>query len=244
MLEDIKRDFHKQLYLENQENDEIDEIALKKHLYLLIRECLKENEYEVSIGSYKLNITPKNLSVIYENNQTKLEVSNNDVYYKTFRDTETRFFCISQFRRSEYLMDTPLIRVTGTVSNIDGVCEERYLLELYTDKEDSIKKYVKLPADTKIDDIKLDPDKAMMIYRKVNRKDKRTDVIDFFDTNKVVPVFLDTVIEKYKPLSSRKEFNPVDYRYLIPTLDTKKKIISFIYSSIVEFYSEYLQENN
>ena len=75
MLEDIKRELHKQLYLDNQENEQIDEISLKKHLYLLIRECLKEREYEVFIGSYKINITPKNLSVKYENEQTKVEVN-------------------------------------------------------------------------------------------------------------------------------------------------------------------------
>lgn len=244
MLEDIKKELHKQLYLDNQENEHIDEISLKKHLYLLIRECLKEKEYEVSIGSYKINITPKNLSVKYENEQTKVEVSNDDVYYKTIRDTETRFFCISQMKKNEYLMDTPLIRVTGSVINIEGISEEHYLFELYTDEEDSIRNYLNVPADTEIEELNLDPDKAVMLKRRINRKDKRTDVIDFFVNDKVVPVFLDTIIEKYKTLPDRKEFNPVDYSTLIPTLDSKKKIVSYIYSSIVEFYSEYLKENN
>lgn len=244
MLEDIKRELHKQLYLDNQENEQIDEISLKKHLYLLIRECLKEREYEVSIGSYKINITPKNLSVKYENEQTKVEVSNEDVYYKTVRDTETRFFCISQMKKNEYLMDTPLIRVTGSVLNIDGISEEHYLFELYTDEEDSIRNYLNIPSDTEIDELNLDPDKAIMLKRKVNRTDTRTDVIDFFVNDKVVPVFLDTIIEKYKALPDRKEFEPSNYSNLIPTLDTKKKIVSYIYSSIVEFYSEYLKENN
>ena len=244
MLEDIKRELHKQLYLDNQENEQIDEISLKKHLYLLIRECLKEREYEVTIGSYKINITPKNLSVKYENEQTKVEVSNEDVYYKSVRDTETRFFCISQMKKNEYLMDTPLIRVTGSVLNIDGICEEHYLFELYTDEEDSIRNYLNIPSDTEIDELNLDPDKAVMLKRNVNRNDKRTDVIDFFVNDKVVPVFLDTIIEKYKALPDRKEFVPSDYSNLIPTLDTKKKIVSYIYSSIVEFYSEYLKENN
>ena len=63
MLEDIKKELHKQLYLENTETESIDELALKKQLYLLLRECLKEQEYEVTIGSYKINITPKGLSV-------------------------------------------------------------------------------------------------------------------------------------------------------------------------------------
>lgn len=244
MLEDIKKELHKQLYLDNQENEHIDELSLKKQLYLLIRECLKEKEYEVSIGSYKINITPKNLSVTYENEQTKVEVSNDDVYYKTVRDTETRFFCISQMKKNEYLMDTPLIRVTGSVINIEGISEEHYLFELYTDEEDSIRNYLNVPSDTEIEELSLDPDKAIMLKRKINRNDKRTDVIDFFVNDKVVPVFLDTIIEKYKTLPDRKEFSPEDYSNLIPTLDSKKKIVSYIYSSIVEFYSEYIQENN
>ena len=117
MLEDIKKELHKQLYLENTETESIDELALKKQLYLLLRECLKEQEYEVTIGSYKINITPKGLSVKYESDQTIVEVSNADVYYESIRDTETRFFCISQMKKSEFLMDNPLIRVTGSVTN-------------------------------------------------------------------------------------------------------------------------------
>lgn len=244
MLEDIKRELHKQLYLDNTENEQIDEISLKKHLYLLVRECIKEREYEVNIGSYKLNVTPKNLSVKYESNQTKVEVSNEDVYYETVRDTETRFFCINQVKKQEYLMDNPLIRTTGTIINIDGVCEEHYLFELYTDEEqDNIKNYLQLPADTSIVELNIDSERSLMVSRKINREDKRTDVIDFFAPDKVVPVFLDTIIEKYKALPERKEFDPVDYRNLLPTLDSKKKIISFIYSSIVEFYSEYMRYN-
>lgn len=244
MLEDIKKELHRQLYLENTETESIDELALKKQLYLLLRECLKEQEYEVTIGSYHLNITPKNLSVKYESDQTIVEVSNADVYYESIRDTETRFFCISQIKKSEFLMDNPLIRVTGSVLNIDGICEEHYLFELYTDEEDSIKNYIKLPEEAKISEISLDPNKATMVTRRIKREDKRTDVIDFFVPDKVIPVFLDTIIEKYKALPDRKEYDPDDYRNLLPTLDSKKRIANYIYSSIVEFYSEYMNENN
>jgi hypothetical protein len=185
MLEDIKKELHKQLYLENTETESIDEQALKKQLYLLLRECLKEQEYEVTIGSYKINITPKGLSVKYESDQTTIEMSNQDIYYESIRDTETRFFCISQMKKSEFIMDTPIIRVTGTILNIDGICEEHYLFELYTDEEDSIKNYIKLPEDANIRDINLNPDKAMMVTRRINRVDIRTDVIDFFVPDKV-----------------------------------------------------------
>ena len=146
------------------------EITLKKNLYLLLRECIKEKEYEVRIGSYEFNITPQNLSVKYKSDQTIVEVSNEDVYFESTRDTETRFFCISQMKKSEFLMDTPLIRVTGSVTNIDDVCEEHYLFELYTDDEsDSIRNYLQLPSDTQISELSIDPTKATMVHRRINR---------------------------------------------------------------------------
>ncbi len=237
MLEDIKLELHKILYSDNN----VDEVTLKKNLYLLLKECIKEKEYEVKIGSYEMNITPKDLSVKYKSDQTIVEVSNEDVYFESTRDTETRFFCISQMRKSEFLMDTPLIRVTGSVTNIADVCEEHYLFELYTDDEnDSIKNYIKLPSNAEISDLSLDPDQAMMIHRKINREDKRTDVVDFFIMGKVIPVFLDTIIEKYKALPDRKEYEPDDYSQLLPTLDEKKKVVRFMYGAIVDFYKEYL----
>ena len=82
-----------------------------------------------------------------------------------------------------------------------------------------------------------------MLKRKVNRTDTRTDVIDFFVNDKVVPVFLDTIIEKYKALPDRKEYNPNNYTNLLPSLTDKKRIIRVIYGTIVEYYSEYLKEN-
>lgn len=241
MLEDIKLELHKILY----SNEEVDEISLKKNLYLLLKECIKEKEYEVSIGSYEFNITPKKLSVKFRNDQTTVEVSNEDVYYETIRDTETRFFCISQMRKSEFIMDTPLIRVTGSVSNIDGISEEHYLFELYTDEEnDSIRNYLRLPENAKISSLNLDPNQAAMVHRRIKRDDKRTDVIDFFAPGKVIPVFLDTIVEKYKALPDRKEYNPDDYTELMPTLEDKKKVVRFMYGAIVDFYTEYLNENN
>lgn len=237
MLEDIKLELHKLLYTDN----EIDEVTLKKQLYILLKECIKERDYEISIGNYKFNITPQDLSVKYITENTTVEVSNEDVYYESTRDTETRFFCISQVQKSEFLMDNPLIRATGTVTNIDSVCEEHYMFELYTDdSEDSIRNYLNLPSDIIISELNIDPQKSIMVHRKINRDDKRTDVLDFLDTNKVVPVFLDTIIEKYKTLTEKKEYIPNNYTELLPTLDEKKKIIRFIYGAIVDFYSEYL----
>lgn len=237
MLENIKFELHELLY-----KDEIDELALKKNIYLLLRECIKEKMYEINIGSYELNIQPKTLSVKYNTEQTIVEVSNEDVYFESTRDTETRFFCISEKQKDEYPMDIPLIRVTGSISNITDICEEHYLIELYTDKEDNIKNYLKLPSNIEISNLNIDSTKAIMVHRRIKRSDNRTDVIDFFDIEKIRPVYLDTILEKYIQLPNRKEFIPKDYTQLIPTLEDKKKIVRFIYGSIVDFYTEYLNK--
>ena len=53
MIETIKEELHRLLYLENTVNDTLDEISLKKQLYLLLRECIKDKEYEVVLADIK-----------------------------------------------------------------------------------------------------------------------------------------------------------------------------------------------
>ncbi len=242
ILNDIKLQIYKELYVNDKTVDSIDKKKLSKLLNTLLRELLKTKEYEFSVGAYKINVAPQKLSVKYETDQTVVEVSNEDIYFETIRDTETRFFCINQMIKSEYIIDNPVIKVTGTVTNIDGICAEHYLFELYTDEEDSIKNYLNLPSNATFSEINIDNDYTAMISRKISTRDKRTDVISFFENNKVVPVFFDSLIGKYKTQPLKRNYNPSDYRILLPNLDKKKRIVSYIYGTIVEFYSNVLNE--
>jgi hypothetical protein len=226
------------------EEKEIDKIGLKKALFLLLRECLKERYYVIEIGSYKIDVTPKNLSVKYNSNQTVVEVSNIDVYYETIRDIETRFFCISQIKRDEFTMDTPVIRTTGIVTNIDGTCEEHFNFELYSPTEDNIKNYLSLPKNVELIEPLLPDDYQASVRKYIKITDPRTDVIDYLNKEKVVPVFLDTTVEKYKTQVDRREYTPNNYSLLLPRVEEIKSIISFIYSSMVDYYVEYMNENN
>ena len=56
----------KYLYPNNDINYDIDKNQIKKTLYQLLRECLKERRYIIEIGAYTIDVTPKNLSVKYE----------------------------------------------------------------------------------------------------------------------------------------------------------------------------------
>lgn len=226
------------------ENQKLDKISLKKVLYQLLRESLKSNKHELNIGDYTINITPKNLSVIYESVHTTIEVSNNDIYYETIRDLETRFFCISAVKKDEFLNDTPMIKSTGIVTNIDGICEEHICLELYTDVEDNIKKYLSLPSEFKIIEQPTTNDYMIKIKREIEISSPRTDIIDLLDKNRVVPVYYDTLLDKYKTQVDRREYKPNNYSLLLPNLEDKKIIVSFLYSSMVDFYTEYMNKNN
>ena len=165
------------------------------------------------------------------------------MYYETIRDIETRFFAISQIKRDEFLIDVPLIRTTGMVTNINGLCEEHFCFELYTDEPDNINNYVYLPPNVEVIGQVLPNNYELTIKRKININEPRTDVIDYLDKERIVPVYLDTVVEKYKTQVSRRAYNPNNYSLLLPSIEDKKSILTFIYSSMVEFYQEYMNNN-
>ena len=66
ILNDIKLQIYKELYVNDKTVDSIDKKKLSKLLNTLLRELLKTKEYEFSIGAYKINVAPQKLSVKYE----------------------------------------------------------------------------------------------------------------------------------------------------------------------------------
>ncbi len=237
-------DLKKYLYSSDEEKTAIDKTQVKKSLYQLLRECLKERKYIVEVGSYIIDITPKNLSVKYESEHTTVEVSNNDIYYETIRDIETRFFCISQIKRDEFQIDNAVIRTTGIVTNIDGTCEEHFSFELYSPTEDNINNYLNLPVGVKLVEQPQQDDYLATVKKSIKITDPRTDVIDYLNKNKVVPVFYDATINKYKTQVDRRDYTPNNYSLLLPRVEEIKSIVSYLYSSMVEFYTEYMNGNN
>lgn len=238
----------KNLYSDNEEIVNIDKISLQKNLFELIRECIKEREYIVDIGSYEINVTPADLSVKYETEETIIEISNEDVYYESTREVDCRYFVITNDQNSEYPLSNKAIRVTGIVTNIDGVCEEHYEFELLTDEVDDIKNYLTLSnfnvSGASYSSEEISTNYSAIIKKEIKRNDKRTDVIDFFLPNRVVPVFYDYKNQKYiREASERKVYSPSDYSILLPTLDSKKNLVNYLYSSIVEYYTEYINNN-
>lgn len=234
----------KYLYPNDEIKYNIDKNQVKKALYQLLRECLKTRQYIVKIGSYTIDVTPKNLSVKYESEHTTVEVSNEDIYYETIRDIETRFFCISQIKKDEFLIDNPIIRTTGIVTNINGIFEEHFSFELYSQTEDNIKNYLSLPSNVELVEQPIPDDYVATVRKHIKLNDPRTDVIDYLNKEKVVPVFLDTTVEKYKTQVDRRQYTPNNYSLLLPRVEEIKSIVSFLYSSMVDYYVEYMNGNN
>ncbi len=241
--EQILKDFRELLYPNNKEAESIDENQVKRIVYEGLREFLVSKNYIFTIGSYQFDITPKNLSIVYETPDTRIEISNKDIHTETTRQTPVRFFVISPEPKEKYDGEkTPYILVSGDILHYDNmVVDETYNFTLVSDNiNDKITNYLQVPKDaTLYEDEYLDKDKTVAINRDINVTDRRTDVGTFFNTDNVRPVEYDYQNNVYIPT----EFQATeDYRKYVPDLSKKKKIISLIYSTIIDFYSEYMSK--
>lgn len=244
-IDKIKKELRKYLYTNDIEINNIDKISFQKTLFTLLRECIKQKEYEVEIGSYIINVNPEETMVEYENEETSIRITKNDVYYETNRETEIRYFIPTYLSNQSdtFEPESPVIKVSGLVTNIDGDCEERYCFELFNTDED-IKTYLEIPSNIQISPYTEPTKYSIILTKSVSVKDQRLDVFKIFKENKVIPVIYNPKLDKYLKTSSIKEYSPSDYTTLLPNLDNRKNIVSFIYSSIVEFYDNYLKNNS
>ena len=120
--EQALQSFHNLLYPNNHEAEELDENQVKKVIYEALREFLISKSYQFNIESYHFDITPKQLSIVYETPDTKIEVSNKDIHFETTRQTPLRFFVISSVARDKYPGDnTPYITVAGDIFHYDNM---------------------------------------------------------------------------------------------------------------------------
>ena len=82
--------------------NEIDKTNIEKNIFKLMRTSILEKNYEIQVGPYILNFNPDELKVFYENEFTKVELSNEDVYYETMRPLETKYYCLSNENKETY----------------------------------------------------------------------------------------------------------------------------------------------
>ncbi len=228
----------------NNDKKEITENELKIVLYNLLRECLVRRQYELQIGNYTINLTPQQLGVVYEDDYSYMEVSNDDIYEETERFTEVRLFVIDKNKdKEEYDASiSKVIRVEGTVLNTNGECQETYNLQLLSPFEtDEIINYIKPDAGT----IKQESPTSLYITRPVTREKPRTDVVDFLAGDNIIPVTYYEGQNIYIPNRDYyKIYEPNNYTELIPDNSRRLKVAKMIYSSVVEYYTEFMKEHN
>jgi hypothetical protein len=223
---------------------DISENELKLVLYNILKECLVRRDYELHIGDYTINLTPQKLGVIFDNDESHVEISNDDFYQETERYTEVRFFVIDKDPNKESYdaSITKVVRTEGTVLNVNGDLQEIYHLELFTQFEtDEIMNYININAG----EITEESPTSIYIKRKINRDDPRTDTIDFLAGDNIVPVTFYPGDGKYVPnKDKRKVYEPNNYTELIPDNSDKIRIAKMIYSCVIEYYKEFISNNS
>ena len=226
--------------LDVESKDQIDEISFKKDIYYALRESLKNKKEILIIGSYAIRLSPERIIVAYHNDYTNIEISNNYNRFDTERDTETKYFVLSNIENDEFDGSTPAFCTYGTILNLDGNTEEDYEFDLLNPTDGKrIKDYFELPKEFEFyDDEYFNNPNSIVIKRKgIKRSDKRINLRYLFKDN-VVPVKYDPIKNKY--YRDEERYEPSDYSLLLPQCDKIQEILSFIYNTIVEFYTDYI----
>jgi len=239
-LEESKKEFAKYLYPETEITDDN---QFQLALFKLLRNCLIAREYEFKIKNYKINLTPQNLSVIYEGDGVRVEVSNYDISEETDRELETRYF-ITDLDLTKEFYDTETtssIRVNSHVYNYNGSFKENIYLELFTEDEHLKIKQLLNVSD---DQVTYDGEYAACITKEISKEGPRLDVYDYLNQNKVIPVYLYEKENKFVPLKEyHKTYEPNNYKLYLPSQEIRKNNARKIYDCIIDYYNRYMSDN-
>ncbi|HAB66736.1 MAG TPA: hypothetical protein DCE23_05160, partial [Firmicutes bacterium] len=180
-IQEIINELKKYIYYNKIENSDFDKVNIQKNLYKLLRECIKNEVYEVEIGSYKLNIKLDELSVKYETENTLVEVSKEDVHVENISETNIEYFVISPVESEEYNITIPAIMVEGVISTYDNTYEEIYEITISEDIEDNIRNYINLNNRFEYASNEFDNKYSVIIKRNINRETKYINIYDIFN---------------------------------------------------------------
>lgn len=226
--------------LDVESKDQIDEVSFKKDIYYALRESIKNKKEILIIGNYAIRLSPQQIIVAYHSDYTNIEISNNFNRFDTERDTETKFFVLSNIENEEFDGTAPAFCAYGTVLNLDGKTEEDYEFDLLNPVEGkSIRDYFELPKGFEFyDDYNFNNPNSIVVKRKgIKRTDKRINLRYLFKDN-VVPVRFDPKNNKY--YLDEERYEPSDYSLLLPQCEKLREILSFIYNTIGDFYTDYM----
>ena len=209
----------------------VNETQLKKEIYSILREGIKNHQYEISIDNYLLNIDPNDISIKYEIPSTLIEIDSDSVYYELERDLDIEYFCVSD-KKDNYPLSTPTIQVSGHILNINGNNRVDYVLDFLNSNDQRISNYIIRNQNTEVV-----TDESAVISFDVKDTTPIIDFTNYLDLTKLVPVYLQYKENTY----INRELNNIDETYskYIPDVSKKIVIMKKICNYIIEFYNEY-----
>lgn len=213
--------------------NEIDKTNIEKNIFKLMRTSILEKNYEIQVGPYILNFNPDELKVFYENEFTKVELSNEDVYYETMRPLETKYYCLSNENKETYSLDTPYYIVDSNIVNIAGIFEEHYSLELVSDNPNiNIMDNLNIPSSFSL---VTNDENGITLAHEIKKEDQRFNSLSFFNNN-VKAVYYN---EEKALFVNKDTYKNEKYQKYLPDLTKEKEIVTFIFNTMKDFYNKY-----
>ncbi len=229
------------LYFNKIEDSDIDKVNIQKSLYKLLRECIKNEVYTATVGDYTINIDPHNLSVIYETDSIEIEVSSEDIHYEQTHATPDEYFVISKTEEESYPINQPAIIVTGAIDVYDDIYREYYEISLSEDIEDDIRNYIILSNNFSYTNDQFDTKYTVVLSRNIKSTTPVFNIYNLFNSKVVKPVTYNQVDDNY--LKRTSSINNKTYEDIVPSLSDKKLITSYLYGLVVDFYTDYINNN-
>ena len=217
-------------------NEEVNLKELEKPLFEFFKECVKKQIYSFDIGAYHIDIEPNKLLVSYEYGGTYIEVSNEDYYEEQIRTLDTTYYIIDDNKSFIFDMDTPYIKITEEVLNMDGIYSDNYYLELNNNKIFKIDDFIKNKSINKLND-----DNAILSFD-IDKDTKRINIEDYLDMNKLKYAYYSLAnnifeVDEKKNLKIEKEF----YKNIFPDINKHKKIVESLYKYMINFYKDFFK---
>ena len=215
--------------------DKYTEADIKEIICETVRQHIIKKNYKFNIDNYSIDLNPNSLSASYTSPDTKIEISNKEVVFETTRKTPKMYFVISKEAKEEYSKERNHIEIDGTITQKGNECKEEYTFTLFSTKDDNIKRYIQIGDGFNLvnnNNIGLD---KMTIERKITKNSKYPNFISFFNTNSIRPVIFKD--DSYYATTIKPKEN---YGDLLPDLEHEKDSIRIIYSTIIEYYDDYI----
>jgi len=217
--------------------DNYSEAEIKKIVCDTVRKHIIKNDYKIIIDNYYIDLRPNSLSVEYKTKDSIIEISNKEIIFETVRNIPKMSFVISKEAKEEYRKDRNHLEVEGIVVQKGNECIERYDFRLFSTKDDDIKRYLQLGDGFEYIEQEGKNLNRVAISRKINKESKYPKILSFFNTNSIRPVvFKDN---SYYAASIEPKKN---YDDLLPSLEHEKDMIRIIYSTIIEYYDNYINK--